>query len=241
MEQLRTVAPDVRTLRGPDLTVQIEKWLTDGLVAALPSLRLSELFATRMDMFREANLITVALDQGKIVGVLSSRWAQLGSGVEFLHITTQFVADGYRHGAVFRRSWGSHFTEMLAAGAEFPRVIALKTYNPVVYCAMRAFTRAPGTVMYPVIGSEHGDQLAAVPAEVAAAVAPGRCFEQATGRIRSTGSPVGLYPVMPLSKDATVNDYFARTLQPGDRILCILSIPSVMGARIILNAFGVTQ
>jgi len=242
MEQSTTAALGIVTLCCPrDLTAEAEEWLTSGLITALPSLRMRELFATRLDMFREAHLITVALDGDIIVGALSSRWAQLPAGPQFLHVTTQFVAEAHRSGPVFRQSWRSHFAEMLGQGIEFPGLIALKTYNPIVYCAMRAFTGAPDTSLYPAIGSAPRSEITATAAEVAATVSPGRRFDRPTGRIRSAGSPADLYPAMPLSRDPAVNDFFAAALQPGDRILCVLSIPTVAGAGAILQALGVTR
>ncbi|HUY50997.1 MAG TPA: hypothetical protein VMV92_35710 [Streptosporangiaceae bacterium] len=95
--------------------------------------------------------------------------------------------------------------------------------------------------MYPLIGSAQGSELTAVAAEVAAAVSPGRCFDPPTGRIRSAGSPADLYPAMPHSRDPAVNDYFEATLLPGDRILCILTIPTAATAEVILDAFGVMR
>lgn len=239
MAQPATGTLRVTTLHGPgDLTPQTEEWLTAGLTAALPGLRMRSLFQARMDMFREADLITVTVDGETIVGVLSSRWCQLSLGPRFLHVTTQFVADTYRHGAVFRRSWYSHFADLLRDGSEFPSLIVLKTYNPIVYCAMRTFTAAPRTAIYPPISAAQDEALLATADEVARTVAPGRMFDRPTGVIRSAGSPADLYPEMPRSRDGTVNDYFATVLQPGDRILCLLSVPDQQGAQAILHAFG---
>src|SRR5438067_13698645 len=121
---------------------------------------MQELFDSSLDMFRDAHLITVVLDGETIVGVLSSRWCPLRPGTQFLHVTTQFVAETHRHGTVFRQCWRSHFAELLSGGAGFPRLIALKTYNPVVYCAMRAFTAAPQVTTYPALGAAQDGALA---------------------------------------------------------------------------------
>lgn len=228
------------SLRCPsDLTPQSLEWLTDGLAAALPSLRMRGLFQARVDMFSEADLITVVLAGDTVVGALASRWCALDSGTRFLHVTAQFVADAYRHGGVFRQSWRSHFAGILESGHEFPGLFALKTYNPVVYCAMRTFAAAPGTIFYPGT-DEPASGVPAVPvAEIARVVAPGRPFQPATGVIASAGSPADLYAEMPLSRDEAVNAYFARSLRPGDRILCVLGVqPEGGGAAMIQRAFG---
>lgn len=228
------------TLRCPDdLTPDALEWLTGGLAAGLPSLRMRGLFTVRVDMFSEADLITVVLAGDTMAGVLASRWALLDSGPRFLHITSQFVAETHRHGEVFRSCWREHLAELTSGGGGFPFLSALKTYNPVVYCAMRSFTAAPGTTFYPPIDGSRAEGLTLPVAEVARAVAPGRPFDQGTGVITAPGSPGDLYPSMPASRDSAVNDYFARLLRPQDRILCVLSVaPDGDGAPTIMRAFG---
>jgi hypothetical protein len=146
---------------------------------------------------------------------------------------------------VFRSCWRAHLKGLLEAGQGFPYLSALKTYNPVVYCAMRSFTAAPETTFYPVIDGHAGEEPApeALPvAEVARAIAPGKPFDPATGVITAPGSPADLYPRMPGSRDAAVNDYFASRLRPQDRILCVLSVaPDGDGAPAILRAFGLAN
>lgn len=242
--RLRPAAADLRTvtLRCPDdLTPQAEEWLTAGLAAALPSLRMRSLFQARMDMFREAELITVALDGQAVVGALSSRWSRLPSGLPFLHITTQFVAETHRHGMVFRASWRQHFEDMLTGGGQFPGMFVLKTYNPVVYCAMRAFTGAPGVTMYPVVTGAQDEAMTATAAQVAAVVSPEHPFEPGSGVIRGAGLPADLYPELPRSRDEAVNSYFDQVTQPGDRILCVLRVQGRDGADVILSAFGLSR
>jgi hypothetical protein len=244
IQQAAPVAVETISLRCPgDLTAEVEQWLTSGLIDSLPSMKMRELFAARLDMFRDADLITVAVDGGAVVGALSSRWSTLPSGSAFLHVTTQFVAETHRHGEVFRKSWRTHFSTLLGRGDAFPRLIVLKTYNPVVYCAMRSFTGASGVTMYPAIGASAtasaGAGLTEVAALIATAVAPGHDFEPSTGVLRSAGWPADLYPRLPLSRDLAVNSYFAEHTRPGDRVLCVLDIPTTAGADMILHAFGV--
>ncbi|GAA3044101.1 hypothetical protein GCM10020000_24530 [Streptomyces olivoverticillatus] len=128
-----------------------ERWIVDGLVTAMPDLRARELFAERRDMLTEADYVVAAVDRERdaVVALLTSRWAALPSGRSCLHVMTQFVGDAYRHGALFAASWAAHFRGLLADGHAFPEVIALKTYNPVVHCAMAAFAGHPDIRMYP--------------------------------------------------------------------------------------------
>ena len=224
-----------------DLTTATEQWLVDGLITALPGLKMADLFAIRRDMFREADLVTVAtaVPGGTAVGALASRWCALPSGDEFLHVLTQFVGERYQRGPVFRQSWGSHFTAL----GSVPDVIALKTYNPIVYCAMRAFTRIPGVTLYPEItpGAGQDPVMARLAGQVASAVGNAHAFVPQTGVISGIGVPRDLYPELPRSSSREANDYFAATARPGDRVLCVLRVPDRRAGGFILSAFGRAQ
>jgi hypothetical protein len=223
---------------GPSLAADTEEWLVDGLTAALPELRLSALFALRRDMFRDAHVVTVATEatDGAAVGVLSSRWCELPSGRPFLHVLTQFVGTRYQHGAVFRQSWREHF----AALGTIPELVALKTYNPIVYCALHVFTRIPGVILYPDVSASGGQDpsMTDLAGQVAATVAAGHVFVPGTGVIRDIGVPRDLYREMPRSASSHVNEYFAASATPADRVLCVLSVPG-RAEDAIRAAFGI--
>lgn len=233
---------DLVSLRpSGELTAEREQWLVDGLVSGLPSLRMRELFALRRDMFRAADLVTVAVDRetGAAVGALASRVDRLPSGPAVLNVTSQFVAERLRHGFVFRGSWAAHFRAMFATAEQLPLLIVLKTYNPVVLVGMRAFTRIPGTSLYPdCAAAEQDPGRMAAAAEIAAVLSPGHAFDPATGVIRGAGVPADLYPERPLCRDETVNAYFARTTRPGDRVLCVYDVGSRDAAAALFHAFG---
>ncbi|HEU5158455.1 MAG TPA: hypothetical protein VFU43_15780 [Streptosporangiaceae bacterium] len=225
------------------LTADVEDSITAGLIASLPTLKMGALFAHRRDMFREADLITVATDttDRTVIGALSSRWCTTPSGGRFLHILTQFVGERYQGGIAFPRSWGSHFAQLYGDWSQFPDLLVLKTYNPIVYCVMRAFTRVPGVTFYPEIREgRHDPDAAARAVEVAEIVAPDHPFDPATGVISGIGEPPDLYPALPQSRNAQVNEYFSAYARPGDRILCMLSVPTPDAAGTILDVFGVT-
>jgi hypothetical protein len=225
------------------LTPDVEDSITAGLIASLPALKMRTLFDQRRDMFREADLITIATDtkDRTVIGALSSRWCTTPSGGRFLHILTQFVGERYQGGIAFPRSWGSHFARLYGDWSEFPDLLVLKTYNPIVYCVMRTFTRVPGVTFYPEIREGRDDPDAAGrAAEIAKVVAPDHVFAQETGVISGIGDPPDLYPSLPESRNTKVNEYFARHARPGDRILCMLSVPTPDAAGMILDVFGVT-
>jgi hypothetical protein len=227
-----------------ELTQGLEEWLINGLTAELPELEMARLFAIRRDMFRDADLVTVAKrkSDGSAVGALSSRWSVLPSGEPFLHVLTQFIGRRQQRTSTFPRSWGSHFAALQGSDRGFPRLIVLKTYNPSVYCAMNAFTRVPGVTIYPQVldsGRQDASQRR-LAIQVAGVVAGGHPFDPESGIIRDIGVPPDLYPALPSSSNKAVNDYFARTARPGDRMLCLLSVPTAAAADAILSAFGVT-
>ena len=225
------------------LPADVEESITAGLIAALPTLKMGTLFAHRRDMFREADLITLATDMTDrtVVGALSSRWCTTPSGGTFLHILTQFVGERYQGGIAFPRSWGSHFARLYEHWSRFPDLFVLKTYNPIVYCVMRAFTRVPGVTFYPEIRAGRDDPDAAERAtEIAKIIAPDHFFDPVSGVIRGIGEPADLYPALPESRNADVNAYFASCARPGDRMLCMLSVPTPEAAGMILEVFGVT-
>ncbi|MEU4210788.1 hypothetical protein AB0F13_12480 [Streptomyces sp. NPDC026206] len=227
---------------GRELRPETERWIVDGLVEAMPGLRARELFALRRDMLAEAGYIVVAVDPQRdaVVALLTSRWVPLPSGRPCLHVMTQFVGDAYRHGAIFGRSWAAHFARLLAEGRPFPEVIALKTYNPVVHCAMNAFAVHPGVRLYPDLTGAHDAALPLV-TEVAGAVAPGHPFDAGRCVFPGAGRPVDLYRERPLSSAEAANAYFGRHLVPGDRMLCVLHAPTPAGQHGILTALGLAR
>jgi|SRR5580658_624854 hypothetical protein len=236
-------AAGITNLVPAEFTPDREDWLTSGLIRSLPSLRMAALFALRRDMFRDADLITAAVGHdGSAIGALSSRWTGGLSGDEsFLHILTQFVGEDYQGSPVFRDCWGAHLAALARSERGVPGLFVLKTYNPIVFCAMRAFTFIPGVWMYPDIRLKTQQSAAAqLAAEVAAIVSPGCAFSPETAVIAGAGIPADLYPDLPPSADLAVNEYFAAATRPGDRVLCLFGAPTMATRRAILGAFGIT-
>ncbi|WRZ90439.1 hypothetical protein OHB54_15990 [Streptomyces sp. NBC_01007] len=225
---------------GRELPTETEKWIVDGLVLAMPGLHTRQLFTLRREMLTDADHVVVGVDRerDRVVSLLTSRWAEIPSGRPCLHIMIQFVGDAYRGAAVFKESWALHFARLLAEGRPFPEVIALKTYNPVVHCAMSAFSGHPDISMYPDLAGKDDSQ-EALAAEVAGALAPRAAFDPARGVVPGIGRPLDLYRERPLSHVPEANRYFAEHTEPGDRVLCLLHVPTQAGAHAILTALGV--
>ncbi|MEU9254923.1 hypothetical protein AB0D66_24115 [Streptomyces sp. NPDC048270] len=225
---------------GRELPTETEKWIVDGLVETMPGLQARQLFTLRRDMLTEADYVVVGVDRerDRVVSLLTSHWAQIPSGRSCLHVMIQFVGDKYRNGPVFGESWSVHFARLLADGRPFPEVIALKTYNPVVHCAMSAFSGHPDIALYPDLAGKDDSQQA-LAAEVAGALAPGAAFDAALGVFPGIGRPRDLYRERPTSYVPEANAYFERHAAPGDRVLCMLHVPTRDGAHSILAALGV--
>ncbi|MCM3883287.1 hypothetical protein [Frankia sp. R82] len=222
-----------------------ERWLRDGLIDALPDLRMSALFDARPGLLREAQhlVIGVERDSGAPVSALGASWATTASGRPFLHIGIQFVGARLRGGDVFATSWLALLEEVIATGG-FPYLAALRTYNPVAFCAMRAYGQLPGAALYPSTSTTPGGddgpggrdaQVAALAGEIATALAPDAPFDPASGRIAGIGVPTDLYRTRPRCDDGDVNAHFAQHTEPGDRILCVVHIPAATVDAIMAN------
>ncbi len=241
----RSQHPLLRVLGpGRELSAATEQWLVAGLVAALPDLRVRRLFELRRDMLTDADQLICAVDpeHGTAVGLLASHWIVLPSGRSCLHVTVQFIGELRRHGGIFRRSWAELFTQLRDCGLGFPDVVALKTYNPVVHCAMSAFGAHPEIGLYPRIDPGTGSTPVApdLVAEVAQAVAPGAPLDAEHGVIRAIGRPADLYVRRPVSSMPGVDAYFDTHTQPGDRVLCLLDFTTSPAKQAVLTALGVS-
>ncbi|WP_239333226.1 hypothetical protein [Frankia sp. CiP3] len=232
-----------------------DAWLKAGLATALPDLRMDALFAARPELFRSAEHLVVCLDAsadtsagaglddrgaggGRPVAVLGASWASTADGERFLHIGVQFVARDLRGGAAFSASWLALLDDVVST-TEFPRISVLRTYNPVAYCAMRAYGRLPGAALYPDPRRERRDaRISELAARVARAVAPGAPFDRRSGRLAGIGVPTDLYRTRPTSDDDLVNTHFARHTRPGDRILCMVHVRSEQTIQAILDGFS---
>ena len=219
-------AAEIRTERWETVSPDQDSWLKAGLVTGLPELRMAELFACRPDLFQTSEFLVVATDvDGRLpLAVLGASWQGIESGLRFLHIGLQFVVAPARGSPAFRRSWQQLLATVVGGAGEFPAISALKTFNPVAYCAMRAYGRLPGAVMYPELERTADPAMTGLAAQIAHALAPDHAFDSETGVITGIGVPSDLYRVRPTCEDPVVDDYFRRQLSPGDRLLSVVHV-----------------
>lgn len=225
---------------GEGLSAEDDAWLKRGLAQAMPDLRLDELFRVRPRLFADLEFLVVAEDAAthQALAALGSRWAFTGAGERFLHISVQFVAQSRRGGRLFVGTWQEHLTAVLASGF-FPRLSALKTYNPVAYCAMRAYGRLPGAHMYPELdGRDTNAALAAKARDMARTLAPDHEFDARHGVIRGVGVPRDLYRERPRCDDEAVDAYFAEHVRPGDRLLAVVEVGGSQTEAAVKERFG---
>jgi hypothetical protein len=217
-----------------------DDWLKRGLVDAMPDLRLRDLFGLRPGLFTDVEFLVVAEHEqtGQPAAVLGSRWAFTSTGRRFLHIGVQFVASSLRGGSLFLRTWQAHLAMVVESGF-FPALSALKTYNPVAYCAMRSYGKLPGALMFPAMDQPGGDApMATVAGDIAQALAPDNEFDARCGVLRGVGVPPDLYRERPACDDPFVNAYFDRHVRPGDRLLAIVEVHSPQTEDAIMQRFS---
>lgn len=205
----------------------------------MPDLAMADLFRIRPRLFQETDDLVVAVDaaSGGPLAALGTRWVKTRSGVLFLHISVQFIAARWRGGTLFADCWLTLLKQLIRAG-EFPRISALKTYNPVAYCAMRSYGRLPGAVFFPEVGGRQEDEeIRRLTTEIAAALAPGHPFDHGSGVITGVGVPRHLYIDRPRCDVAEVNAFFEQNTRPGDRVLCVVHVRDPAAEAAIMNLF----
>jgi hypothetical protein len=229
--------------RGPELTGETSAWIIDGLEAAMPSLNIREYFQAKGSTLSDCDFVVVAVerDSERIISTLTSRWhGSEGGGRAFLHLKILMIAPRYQKTRLINDVWAFHLARVCESRFGFPYVIALRTYNPVVFGAMRIFTRIEGIRMYPEIAIEKQDpDLARLAREIAAQISPGLDFVVETGVVRRAGVPPDFYPAMPSSRRSDVYEYFRRHLAPTDRLLCLLVVESEAAKHRALHLFGI--
>jgi len=205
---------------------QTDAWIKAGLSKTVHDLRLEKLFTQRPDIFSQTDYLLVYVDQWRTPSaVLGACWAHTRSGIEFLHISSQFIANGLRRTRVFVETWLA-LLERLAQQDCYPNIFALKTYNPTAYRVMRRYGAEllPGAIYPNVRSSVQPHGLTEVAKDIAAVLAPTAAFQPAVGRLVGVGQPADLYIVRPHSCDVAVDCYFQKHLRPSDRLLTIVCL-----------------
>lgn len=223
---------------GGALTDADQASIVDGLTAAMPEFKLREYFHIRTDALRDADHIVTAWSaSGAVAAILTAKRHTLEDGQPFLHIGMNLIAAPLRRTMLMKHLWRAHF-ERVASSGGVPHVLALRTYNPAAYVAMHTFSRVNGAAMYPVLEGRQPTHLQTLARAIASRIAAGRVFHADSGVVEQCGVPIDFYREMPESQKAVVNDYFRRHLRPGDRMLCILEVPTETGVARMLHALG---
>lgn len=223
---------------------ETEQWIVNDLIKAMPDLKLAEYFQIKKNWFSEYDYLIAAAENKSdaLVGLLTSRWHENDGTPFFLQISMQMIANRYQKTQLLKHMWGFHFRKVSEGPFGFPSVIALRTYNPVVFSAMRIFSRIEGVRMYPRIGVEEQDpEMVALAQSITARISPGLNMCSRTGVIKDASVPPDFYPSLPKTSKGEIYDYFAEHLTPSDRLLCVLHISTEEGKRKILKAFGMNQ
>jgi hypothetical protein len=240
-----------RLLAGARPTPAEERALQDDVVAAFPEYRLAVYFAERPGVFAHADHVVVARgpegDEGtggpatdRLVGLLVARWRQ-GRVGRYLHVEMNLIATDHQRRGVLGALWRVMLTRLLDEPGGLPDVVAIKTYNPMVYSSLALVARLTGATLYPALDpAATGAELRTLAASVAADLA-GHCpFDPATGVLTGASVPPDFYPALPTTNKRDVQGYFVRHVRPGDRLLCVLQLGD---ARVdpVLRRFGVRQ
>lgn len=229
---------------GPGLTAELIAWIVHGLETAMPTLNIRDYFLAKSSTFSDCDFVVVAVEREsrEIIAALTSRWHQIEGDPPFLHVKILMITPRYQKTRLINDVWGFHLAKVCQSRFGFPSVIALRTYNPVVFGAMRIFTRIDGIRMYPRIGVPRQDPAMARLAErIADAISPGLEFDATTGVVRGAGVPPDFYPAMPATRKTDVSQYFTENLTPSDRLLCILSVDSEAARCRARQLFGVER
>jgi hypothetical protein len=223
------------------LNRETEEWLVSDLIKAMPDLKLAEYFQIKKNWFSDYDYLIAAAENesDELVGLLTSRWHEKDGAPFFLQISMQMIATRYQKTQLLKHMWGFHFQKVSEGPFGFPSVIALRTYNPVVFSAMRIFSRIEGIRMYPQLRVEEQDlEMVALAHSITERISPGLNMCSRTGVIKDASVPPDFYPSLPKTSKGEVYNYFAEHLSPSDRLLCVLHISTEEGKRKISKAFG---
>ena len=227
------------------LNKRTEQWIVRGLINAMPELKIAEYFLhKKRNWFSEYDHLIAAVEtaSNKLIGLLTSQWHRKEEAPFFLQVSMQMIAYRYQKTHLLKHMWGLHFRKVSRERFGFPSVIALRTYNPVVFNAMRIFARINGVQMFPQLGVEEQDpEMAKLAQTIAMQMNPGLEMCARTGVIKGASVPPDFYPSLPTTNKKEVYDYFAEHLNPTDRLLCVLHISTEEAKNKIIKAFGGTS
>ena len=247
-----------RILAGGRPTPAQQEALQRDVVAAFPEYRLGVYFAERPGVLAGADHIVLARDDagigcgdgdgdGRLLGVLVARRKDGAAGA-FLHVEMNLITADRQRSGLLVPLWRALLTRLLDEPGGFPALLALKTYNPMVYSLFSLVAARTGAGLYPPLPADPaaGDPgvaatspLAGLARTVATEVSPRAPFDPVTGVLRGAGVPRDFYPSLPTTNRKAVQAYFARNVQPGDRLLCLLAFGDGAEVAPLLRRLGV--
>jgi hypothetical protein len=209
-----------------------------SVIRGMPELRLAELFRLKPDLLRECDHVVTASDcQGEFAGVVATRW--FAGHPAFLQLAISLIQGRHQRGSLLRELWHTAFQAVVDGLRSFPAVIALRTYNPAAFQAMRAFALIPGVAIYPRIdGGEQDPAMMQLAGAVAEHVAGKSAFDPRTGVLARAGVPLDFYAALPDGGRDNVRRYFRAHVAAGDRLLCVLCAKDPAARQRICDAFG---
>lgn len=230
--------------KAAPLSSQQGQAVIEELAAGLPEFNVAQYFGSQPTIFKDYDYLVLAHAdrEGPAIGLLGARW--LGPENEkFLYLWTAMVADSYRQTMLFHRMLQFFFEQVFAQPEDVPDLIVTKTYNPVVYAIFKSFSQSlAGVQVYPSIPAEQQDAaMVDLAVRIACGISTRLALEPDTAVVRGGQAMVApdFFPRMDQSKDAAVNEHFARHLSRADQILCVLRIPAA--AKGVAHAWALPQ
>lgn len=161
-----------------------------------------------------------------------------GGNTQFLQLAISLIQSRHQRSPLLRMLWRAAFQAVVAGPRPFPAVIALRTYNPAAFQAMRAFALIPGVEIYPRIDGDQDPSMLRLAAAVADHLGGTSRFDPHTGVLERAGVPLDFYAALPEGGRENVRSYLLAHLAPGDRLLCILRAAEQATRQRICDAFG---
>ena len=217
--------------KGRDLGIETENQIVANMQDGMPGFNVIQYFESQPGVFSNYDHLHVAWRQSdqKYVGLLGSKWLQAGN-INYLYLWTAMVGSAYWGKSVFARLMRSHFNQIFCVEQIKPKIIATKTYNPVVYKNMRkVFNRTAGVSFYPEIpdlGNSNQD-MKKTAIDIATGLGKDLVFDADLGVLRGGQAAVSpdYFPDMPAKSDEPVGEYFEKHVPRSDQVLCVFNIP----------------
>jgi len=175
---------------------------------------------------------------GRAVGLLCAN-EHATSAEEFLFVSAVFVTPAARKRRIMRRMLATALLQAARRGP-VPRVIAVRSCNPMTLSALRRFAQyVPGAILYPTIEETTVNLATATLARrIARAVSPTCHFDPATGVLHGAVVAHGLLgcTTPQPAYHADIDDFFARRVGPMDQLLALVDLRHVDEATILDKA-----